>query len=336
MSTFLTGDALNDAIDDIIQNAKRFLHITSPYIKLDDHFKERFDLIKNNPNIHLLILFGKNEKDFNRSVKSKDLEYFKEFPNISILFEPKLHAKSYVNESQGIITSMNLYDYSAENNVEYGISFNKSTLTETIYKDHAIQHDNLLEDSAHCVFIKRPVFKMRNLGFTKNYLRSEILLDKSERFRPNSRKYERVAFFDIDIESLTDKDRIPELKSRSAKRIEQEEKLKEEERIKALKEQERLEKQRQREERRSKSYQEDDSNTGYCIRTGERIPFNPEQPLSRDAYYEWLEWKNMDYKENYCHKTGQLVKYKVSMRHPILNSNYENKDVWNAPQKPAW
>ncbi|MBL7559533.1 hypothetical protein JAO71_06905 [Olleya sp. YSTF-M6] len=50
MSAFLTGDNLNNAIDDIIANANKFIHITSPYIKLDDHFKERFNLIKT---IHL-------------------------------------------------------------------------------------------------------------------------------------------------------------------------------------------------------------------------------------------------------------------------------------------
>ncbi|PPK93059.1 hypothetical protein LY01_02764 [Nonlabens xylanidelens] len=60
MSTFLTGDALNDAIDSIIVDAKKFVYITSPYIKLDNHFKERFDLIKGDPSIYLQILFGKN------------------------------------------------------------------------------------------------------------------------------------------------------------------------------------------------------------------------------------------------------------------------------------
>ncbi|SFD28311.1 phospholipase D family protein [Algibacter pectinivorans] len=118
MSTFLTGDNLNNAIDGIITSAKKFIIITSPYIKLDDHFKERFNLVKNDPSIYLRILFGKNEDNFYRSMKSEDLDYFKSFPNVSIIYEPRLHAKSYVNESEGIITSMNLYDYSAENNVE--------------------------------------------------------------------------------------------------------------------------------------------------------------------------------------------------------------------------
>ena len=131
MSTFLTGDDLNDAIDNIITNAKKFIHITSPYIKLDDHFKERFNLIKNNPSIYLQILFGKNESNFLKSMKSEDLDYFKSFPNVSIIYEPRLHAKSYINESEGIITSMNLYDYSAENNVEYGVVMDRGSVKTT-------------------------------------------------------------------------------------------------------------------------------------------------------------------------------------------------------------
>ncbi|MEO9954805.1 hypothetical protein [Nonlabens sp.] len=65
---------------------------------------------------------------------------------------------------------------------------------------------------------------------------------------------------------------------------------------------------------------------GYCIRTGKQIPFNPAQPLSKDAYYEWNKWENMYYSENYCHKTGENSFGKTSMRYPILHSDYENKD----------
>ncbi|MBK9982082.1 MAG: hypothetical protein IPP15_06575 [Saprospiraceae bacterium] len=57
---------------------------------------------------------------------------------------------------------------------------------------------------------------------------------------------------------------------------------------------------------------------GYCIRTGEKIPFNPERPFSYNAYKSWAEYKNMDYPEAYCHKTGKPSYGKTSMRNPIL------------------
>ncbi|MDO7135956.1 phospholipase D family protein [Algibacter lectus] len=310
MSTFLTGDNLNNAIDDIITNAKKFIIITSPYIKLDDHFKERFNLIKNNPSIYLQILFGKNEDNFYRSMKSEDLDYFKSFPNVSIMYEPRLHAKSYVNESEGIITSMNLYDYSAENNVEYGVAFSKITLTEKVYQEHADEHYFLLEDSAHCVYIKRPVFKKALLGLSKNYLRSEVLLDLFETFDPNKKGYERVVYQDIDVMSLDDKEVVPVLKTRSEKRLEKDQNPVIE--IKPKTEKVIVESKK--------------SDIGYCIRTGEEIPFNPERPFCYKAYKSWAKFENHDFPEKYCHKTGKASKGGTSMANPILGETYKNSN----------
>lgn len=309
MITFLTGDDLNNAIDSIITNAKKAIYITSPYIKLDDHFKERFNLIKNDPSIYLQILFGKNEDNFYKSMKSEDLDYFKSFPNVSIIFEPKLHAKSYVNEYEGIITSMNLYDYSAENNVEYGVSFSKITLTEKVYQEHKDHHFHLLENSAHCVYIKRPVFKTALLGLSKNYSRSEVLLDIFESFNPNKKNYERVVYQDIDVISLNDKDVVPVLKTRSEKRLEkdQEPVLEKKPFIK------------------KKQFESRDPEKGYCIRTGEEIDFNPERPLCYSAFKSWVQFENYDFPEKYCHKTGRKSNGETSMANPILN---KSKSAW--------
>ncbi|WP_047547422.1 phospholipase D family protein [Psychroserpens sp. Hel_I_66] len=302
MSTFLTGDSLNNAIDGIITNAKKFIIITSPYIKLDDHFKERFNLIKNDPSIYLQILFGKNEDNFYRSMKSEDLEYFKSFPNVSIIYEPRLHAKSYINESDGIITSMNLYDYSAENNVEYGVAFSKLALTEKVYQEHKDHHFFLLEESAHCIYIKRPVFKKALLGLSKNYLRSEVLLDLFETFDPSNKEYERVVYQDIDVISLDDKDVVPVLKTRSQKRLERDPELVSETRIK----------------NENVDFKPYNQKVGYCIRTGEEISYNPERPFSYNAYRTWVQFENYDFPENYCHKTGKTSNGKTSMANPIL------------------
>lgn len=311
MSTFLTGDDLNDAIDDIITNAKRSLQITSPYIKLDEHFKERFSLIKNNPSIYLQILFGKNEDNFYRSMKSEDLDFFKSFPNVSIIYEPRLHAKSYVNESDGIITSMNLYDYSAENNVEYGVAFGKNKLTEKVYEDHADYHYYLLEESAHCIYIKRPVFKKALLGFSKNYLKSEVLLDLFESFNPKNKDYERIVYQDIDVISLDDKDVIPVLKSRSEKRLEKDQKPVSKNKTVT----------------KNKKVESNNSEIGYCIRTCEEISFNPERPFSYKAYKSWAKFENYDFPEKYCHRTGEDSNGKTSMANPIFNNFFSKSNV---------
>ena len=63
---------------------------------------------------------------------------FQSFQNINIYFLANLHAKCYLNENTALITSMNLYGYSEENNREMGIEINKSEnygLYEDILKE---------------------------------------------------------------------------------------------------------------------------------------------------------------------------------------------------------
>ena len=121
MAKFITGENLENAVYEIIWEAESNLLIVSPFIKLDDYFKRLFDKHMNNPKLHILIVFGKNEKEVSRSLSKNDFDYFKKFLNISIVYIPNLHAKYYGNEKKGVITSINLYDYSFKNNVEFGV-----------------------------------------------------------------------------------------------------------------------------------------------------------------------------------------------------------------------
>lgn len=59
MSQFLTGKDLDNKLTDIIWNAKKELIILSPFIHLDDYCKEIFKKIKNNPELELVVVFGK-------------------------------------------------------------------------------------------------------------------------------------------------------------------------------------------------------------------------------------------------------------------------------------
>ncbi|QDO94441.1 hypothetical protein FNB79_10855 [Formosa sediminum] len=83
MSTFLTGEQLEDKLTDIIWNAKRYVIIISPFIKLDDHVRSIFDKLKATHEIHLILVFGKNEGYKQKSFREDDFEYFKAFKNIS-------------------------------------------------------------------------------------------------------------------------------------------------------------------------------------------------------------------------------------------------------------
>src|SRR5690554_4752497 len=112
MNKFLTGKELEEAIYDIIWDAERTLLMVSPFIKLDDYFKKIFTKHIENPQVHIILVFGKNEKDISKSLNKNDIAFLKTFPNISVIYVPNLHAKYYGNEHKGMITSINLYDYS--------------------------------------------------------------------------------------------------------------------------------------------------------------------------------------------------------------------------------
>lgn len=180
MAKFITGEELTEEVYDIIHGAKKQLLIVSPYIKLDDYFKDQlFNTHKKNSELHIIVAFGKNQKNPERSFKLIDLEYFMDFPNVSIVFIPNLHAKYYANEKKGIITSINLYDYSFKNNVEFGVvSESKLIGGSGVDKDAWESTMKVLKDG-YTVYIRRPNYK-KKFFIAKDYLGSETSLDLTQ------------------------------------------------------------------------------------------------------------------------------------------------------------
>jgi len=302
MNKFITGKKLESAVYDIIWQAEKTLLIVSPYIRLDYYFKELFDHHQNNPEVHIVLVFGKNETAVNRSLSKNDFDYFKKFPNISIIYVSNLHAKYYGNERKGVITSINLHDHSFKNNIEFGI-YSERTVINQLIRDTDEDAWNECLDIAHnndVVFVKRPIFESKKfiINIGKHYIKSDILYDSTEHFYGNaSIKYKSKKLDDF-----------PEIiESEAGYRPEREE-IKENNKQKTGTKKE-----------VTKNYlNAEEPQQGYCIRTGEPIPFNPSYPLSRYAWKTWNEFANPDYPEKYCHKTGKPSYGKTSFRYPIL------------------
>lgn len=284
MAKFITGNELEKAIYDIIWDAEETLLIVSPFIKLDNYFKELFDKHINNPKLHFIVVFGKNEKDISRSLSKSDFEYFKKFLNISIVYVPNLHAKYYGNESTGVITSINLHDYSFKNNIEFGV-FSEVTILDTFTSstDQDAWHTcHQIADENEAVFIKRPVYEKKFLSsiLGKSYIKSDVMLDVTEKFygskSSNSTSIQLLSAFPDELELGSQYKQRP-----SREEIE-------------------------------------NNSIGYCIRSGVQIEFNPQKPYSDKAFKSWLRYSNVDYQESYCHKTGKESFGKTSMRNPIL------------------
>jgi hypothetical protein len=284
MSKFITGKKLEDAIYDIIWETESQLLIVSPFIKLDNYFKELFNKHENNPKINLILVFGKNEKAVQKSMSKIDFDYFKKFPNVSIIYVPNLHAKYYGNEKQGVITSINLYDYSFKNNIEFGVYSEQSLLDRFKQSADNDAWDKCMKiaNKGEVVFIKRPVYEIKKLiiNLGESYIKSDILYDSTEKFYGSSTDLE------VKIKKLSD---FPD-------KLELGYKL----------------------DKRPKREIEEKTDEGFCIRSGKKIKFNPKQPMSKEAWKIWNEYGNENFPEKYCHKTGKPSNGKTSMRKPIL------------------
>ena len=300
MATFLTGKELNDAIYNIIWDASESLIIVSPFIKLDDYFKKLFEHHKNNHKLHIIVVFGKNEGSPEKSLRANDFEFFKQFKNITIVYCSNLHAKYYANEKAGVLTSINLYDASFKNNIEFGVQYNVTLLNSfTTNADSASWNYTIEMIEKHpAVFVKRPVYDKSILGSLlgqKSFVDSTILHDQTNLMLNNWNKWEKEP--KKYIQDFPDEEKSFDKNEKRPERSEIIEEVK---------------------TRKESNYSSANSNTGYCIRTGVPISYNPKKPMCEDAYKSWSQYKNPDYPEKYCHKTGKKSNGKTSMRNPIL------------------
>jgi len=304
MSTFLTGKALEEKLTDIIWEAKKYVVIISPYIKLDNHVKSIFEKIKSTHEVHIILIFGKNENQKQKSFNKSDYDYFKEFKNITILYNKDLHAKHYCNESEGLITSLNLYDYSMVNNIEYGVHFSRNLLNLTfkLFDDTYDFTSELIFDKSEVVFIRRPQYSNKLFGFKKEFQESKIIYDISKEFF-NGYNYKVKYLNEFDYDDMTNVNKnFSEKPHREEKKVEK----------------------NSHNYKKSFEYNQNQNfnnfkpEYGYCIRTGEAMLFNYEKPMSYDAWLVWNQFGDYNFPENYCHKTGKKSYGKTSMAHPVL------------------
>lgn len=230
------------------------------------------DILQNKKGEHKLfitIVFGKNEENLSKSFSRDEFDYFKDFLNIEIKYNPRLHAKYYANESAALLSSMNLIDYSQNNNIEFGIlhevSFigNLTGIGEKIDRD-AFEYFNQVINNSKSLYKRTPVYEDKFMGITKKYSHSDIELDELTG--------------KLGIKSTFTKTSI----SKPGR---------------------------------------GDNHIGYCIRTGEEIPFNPDRPLSESAYKSWSKYKDKNYKEKYCHYSGEPSHGETSFAHPIMKKH---------------
>jgi len=280
MAKFLKGNELNAELEKIFETAEEQIILVSPYIQLHERYKSTLSTKLDNPYLQIVILFGKNEEDISKSMKQEDFDFFKRFPNIEIRYEKRLHAKYYANEIKAILTSMNLYGFSQNNNIEAGVlmerSFKGSFTGENEMDTSSWEYFEIVIQQAEVLFKKQPIFEKKNLLSSKKYVKSEILEDKLSDFfnNKNSKK----------VYGKSNQKQKPNF---------------------------------------NEDLRTSEKDTGYCIRTGKKIPFNIEKPMSYDAFKMWNKYKDGDYSEKFCHFSGEPSNGKTSVNRPILSKNWK-------------
>ena len=282
MATFITSNQLNSELENLFETAEELLILISPFIKLHERYASALSLKKDNPNLQIIVVFGKNEDDIKRSMSPEDLSFFMQFPNIQIRYEKRLHAKYYSNERFAILTSMNLHKYSQDNNIESGI-LTKPTLLSRLSKglnkkltgdnldDEALTYFNRVVDQSELIYEKEPQYDKGFLGtgLKKKYTGSKVTNDKiKEAFKNINNDYSNVF-----TEKVV-----------------------------------RMEKQQ--------------PSMGFCIRTGKPIPFNLNMPMCEDSYMVWNSFGNLDYQENFCHFSGEPSNGETCFARPVLYKNW--------------
>jgi phosphatidylserine/phosphatidylglycerophosphate/cardiolipin synthase-like enzyme len=119
MARFLNTSATNYFLEELIKNAKDRLILISPFLRLNDRIKELLE-DKNRLKIDVRVVYGKSE------LQPAEISWLKSLTYLRTSFCKNLHAKCYINEEMCIITSMNLYDFSQQNNNEMGILINRA------------------------------------------------------------------------------------------------------------------------------------------------------------------------------------------------------------------
>ena len=123
MIKFLTTQGLNYYLEELLKNANSKIILISPFFKLQRRIKEIL-LDKKQQGVEIIFV-----------CRAKDLQEPLDEFSTQIFDAPTLHAKCYMNENEAILTSLNLYEFSQQNNEEMGVYVTNNGDGSSIYTD---------------------------------------------------------------------------------------------------------------------------------------------------------------------------------------------------------
>lgn len=135
MIKFLTTQGLNYYLEELLKNAKTKIILISPFFKLQIRIKEIL-LEKKCQGVEIIFV-----------CRVKDLQEPLDEFSTQIYDAPTLHAKCYINENEAILTSLNLYEFSQQNNEEMGVYVTNSGDGLQMYNDILLEANRLSKNT---------------------------------------------------------------------------------------------------------------------------------------------------------------------------------------------
>lgn len=123
MAKFLNTTGVSYHLEELIKGTKDKLILISPYLQLTDRVKEHLSNL-NTLKRDIRIVYRENK------LQPEENNWLESQIGIRTSLCKNLHAKCYINENEAIITSMNLYEFSQQNNNEMGIYITKAEDTD--------------------------------------------------------------------------------------------------------------------------------------------------------------------------------------------------------------
>ena len=136
MAKFLNTTGVSYHLEELIKTTKDRLILISPYLQFHQRVKDHLE----NLNIQkkdIRIIYRENK------LQVAESNWLESQIGIRTSLCSSLHAKCYINENEAIVTSMNLYSFSQQNNDEMGIHVTKEK-DEDLYNDIYAEVQRLL------------------------------------------------------------------------------------------------------------------------------------------------------------------------------------------------
>jgi phosphatidylserine/phosphatidylglycerophosphate/cardiolipin synthase-like enzyme len=159
MPKYLRTSGITAGVEELIREARERLYIISPYLKLSDNIRELLN-DKEREKAEVRIIFGKQE------LSPTEMSYLQNLKYVRLYFSKNLHAKCYLNEKKMIISSMNLYEFSQQNNREMGILIERDNEADRpVYEDAWKDIESILNNATDFSYIEAP----KEIGKRRNY-----------------------------------------------------------------------------------------------------------------------------------------------------------------------